>query len=125
MLPQTEELQHEIIISESHQRSAIMDQELAAAMAMSAPSYLFRPKLSIDGNKWSALYGDNLQDGVAGFGDSPAEAYIDFDAAWSRKLPSVEDPGPKPKVLHCQCGRRIHGEPDFCPHCGEKGADYR
>lgn len=51
---------------------------------MNRPSYIYRPSLSIDGNKWCALYGENLQDGVAGFGDSPEEAYRDFDRAWTR-----------------------------------------
>lgn len=35
-----------------------------------------------------ALYGDNLQDGVAGFGDSPALAMSDFDKSWISKLPT-------------------------------------
>lgn len=51
------------------------------------PSVLFRPRLSIDGNQWCALYGDDLQSGVAGFGDSPELAMYDFDVAWSAKLP--------------------------------------
>lgn len=46
------------------------------------PCVLWKPKLSIDGNQWCALYGDNLQDGVAGFGDTPAKAMHDFDRAW-------------------------------------------
>lgn len=46
------------------------------------PSTLFRPKLSIDGDQWCALYGDNLQEGVAGFGDTPAKAIQDFDKRW-------------------------------------------
>lgn len=50
------------------------------------PSVLFRPELMVDGNKWCALYGDNPQDGVAGFGDSPAEAMLDFDKHWTEKL---------------------------------------
>jgi hypothetical protein len=50
------------------------------------PAILYRPKLSIDGNQWCALYGDNLQEGVAGFGDSPGEAMIAFDKAWWTKL---------------------------------------
>ncbi len=61
-------------------------QQLAEHEERMRPSYLYRPALSVDGNKWCALYGDNLQDGVAGFGDSPAEAYADFDAQWTRKL---------------------------------------
>lgn len=51
-----------------------------------APSVLYRPKLSIDGDTWCALYGDNLQDGVAGFGKSPKDAMHDFDRAWSEQL---------------------------------------
>jgi len=58
---------------------------MAASEAM-RPCVLYRPKLSIDGDKWCALYGENLQDGVAGFGNSPAEAMHDFDAAWIAPL---------------------------------------
>lgn len=46
------------------------------------PSVMFRPGLSIDGDQWCALYGDNLQDGVAGFGPSPEKAMRDFDRNW-------------------------------------------
>jgi hypothetical protein len=53
------------------------------------PSVLYRPSISIDGNQWIALYGDNLQDGVAGSGDSPEEAMRNFDKAWFEKLGSV------------------------------------
>ena len=31
-------------------------------------------KISLDGDKWCALIGKNLQEGLAGFGGSPAEA---------------------------------------------------
>ena len=54
------------------------------------PSVLFRPALSVDGDKWCALYGLDLQSGTAGFGDSPAAAMLDFDAGWYKKLP-VQD----------------------------------
>jgi hypothetical protein len=53
-----------------------------AALRFSAPSVLYRPALSKDGNQWCALYGENLQDGVAGFGDTPEQAMADFDRAW-------------------------------------------
>lgn len=46
------------------------------------PSVLYRPSLSIDGNMWCALYGANLQDGVAGFGETPEKAMLDFDKNW-------------------------------------------
>lgn len=52
----------------------------------SRPSVIWKPQLSLDGNQWCARYGDNLQDGVAGFGDSPNEAMHAFDAEWIKKL---------------------------------------
>lgn len=54
-----------------------------AAEAYAAPSAIYRPALTIDGNQWCALYGENLQDGVAGFGDTPAAAMLAFDNAWA------------------------------------------
>jgi hypothetical protein len=58
-----------------------------AAYGMMRPSVVWRPRIFIDGNAWCALYGENLQDGVAGFGDSPADAMYAFDKAWCAKLP--------------------------------------
>ena len=56
------------------------------------PSVMFRPQISIDGNQWCALYGENLQDGVAGFGDSPALAMEAFDKAFQEKLDALPYP---------------------------------
>ncbi|KGS89851.1 hypothetical protein X947_6079 [Burkholderia pseudomallei MSHR7334] len=53
------------------------------------PSAVYRPTLGIDGNKWRALYGPNLMEGVCGFGDSPAEAMADFDKNWLAKIPTA------------------------------------
>lgn len=50
--------------------------------AMTAPHVLMRPALALDGTMWCALYGENLMDGVAGFGETPAKAMAEFDAAW-------------------------------------------
>lgn len=47
---------------------------------------LLNPSIAIDGNQWCVLYGDNLQDGVAGFGDTPYLAVLDFTKAWNRPL---------------------------------------
>ena len=57
-----------------------------AAEERSRPCVLYRPSLTIDGDKWCALYGVNIQDGVAGFGASPDEAMRAFDAAWCAKI---------------------------------------
>jgi hypothetical protein len=66
--------------------------EYENALDAGRPCMRLRPKLSIDGNQWCALYGENLQDGVAGFGASPAMAYADFDKTWSALLPSSVAP---------------------------------
>ncbi len=50
------------------------------------PSVMYRPAIRLDGNQWCALYGDNLQDGVSGFGDSPEAAMADFDKNWAKPL---------------------------------------
>lgn len=39
-----------------------------------------KPRLFMDGDMWCALYGDNLQEGIAGFGKTPAKALIEFEA---------------------------------------------
>lgn len=51
------------------------------------PSVLMRPRIFIDGNQWCCLYGDNIQDGVAGFGDTPEAAACDFDTSWHNSKP--------------------------------------
>lgn len=48
----------------------------------SRPFMLLRPRMFPDGNMWCALYGDNLQEGVAGFGETPEKAAVDFDIQW-------------------------------------------
>lgn len=46
---------------------------------LSSACVAFGAKLSVDGNQFCFLLGDNLQSGIAGFGSTPAEAMIDFD----------------------------------------------
>lgn len=33
-------------------------------------------KLMLDGDQWSALIGENLQEGICGFGDTPRDALL-------------------------------------------------
>lgn len=65
-----------------HHMACVAQDYMNAALEQQRPSVLYRPAISIDGSQWCALYGDNLQDGVAGFGDSPAAAMEDFDKEW-------------------------------------------
>ncbi len=46
---------------------------------------MLKPKLYKDGNKWCCLYGDDLQTGIAGFGDTPFEAMTNWNAEWNKK----------------------------------------
>jgi hypothetical protein len=52
---------------------------------MTRPFVLLKPRMFPDGNMWCALYGENLQEGVAGFGDTPEKAAIAFDFEWRNR----------------------------------------
>ena len=58
-------------------------ENLAAQMAdyYATWSASLKPKLTKDGDMWCALYGEDLQLGVSGFGRTPAEALAAFDVA--------------------------------------------
>ncbi len=61
----------------------VLQQEIILQHAEHArPCAVFRPALTMDGNQWCALYGANLHDGIAGFGDTPDAAMRAFDQAW-------------------------------------------
>ncbi len=70
----------------SWQKQHLQQEIYAVSYELRRPATLMRPRVYIDGNMWCALYGDNLQDGVAGFGPSPAEAMTDFDKNWHQPL---------------------------------------
>lgn len=40
----------------------------------------------LDGDSYYVLWGDNLQEGIAGFGRSPEEALYDFDNSMEKKI---------------------------------------
>ncbi len=61
-------------------------EEYWRAIESRLPSRVYRPKLFIDGDQWCALYGDDLQAGVAGFGNTPALAMEDFDKNWNSQV---------------------------------------
>lgn len=72
-------------------RTHILNVEHATALDKGRPFMLLRPRIYIDGNMWCALYGDNLQDGVAGFGETPDLASRDFDRNWLFQKPAQGD----------------------------------
>jgi hypothetical protein len=73
----------------SHLQQAIINEDYQAALSRrkaadwsACPHVIMRPSIGLDGTAWCVLYGDNLQDGVAGFGDTPDAAMRAFDKAW-------------------------------------------
>jgi hypothetical protein len=58
------------------------DEHAQTAREARRPFVLLKPKLYPDGNAWCALYGENIQEGVAGFGETPEKAAQAFDLAW-------------------------------------------
>lgn len=47
---------------------------------------LLKPSIQIDGNQWCILYGEDLQSGIAGFGDPPELAVLDFNKQWYKPI---------------------------------------
>lgn len=45
-----------------------------------------KPRLFVDGDMWCALYGENLQEGIAGFGKTPAKALFEFEANMHKEI---------------------------------------
>lgn len=62
---------------------AVLQQEFsAAAYEMQRPSAIFKPVLSVDGNQYCFLLGEDLMSGIAGFGSTVSEAATAFDVAF-------------------------------------------
>ena len=47
---------------------------------------MLKPKISIDGNQYCVLLGVNLQDGIAGFGDTLYRTVLDFNNQFNRVI---------------------------------------
>jgi hypothetical protein len=50
-----------------------------------SPFAVLKPSLAPDGKRWCALLGDNIREGVVGYGETPSAAANDFDANWYRQ----------------------------------------
>jgi len=71
---------HEILLNELNQIAANerLEYNLFA---------ILKPKIGIDGNQYFVLYGEDLQSGTAGFGDTLYLAILDFNKSFNKKLP--------------------------------------
>ena len=72
-------MDYDTLTSQSRHNAAIEAEEMNLVA-------LLRPRVFIDGNKWCVLYGDDLMNGIAGFGDSPILAVYDFNKAWRKPI---------------------------------------
>lgn len=85
----------------SHMKAMLQQDFSVAAQEMARPSVLFKPTLSIDGDKWCALLGDDLVSGLAAFGKTPADAMAAFDVVFYKQ------PTPAAVLLEEQREERI------------------
>lgn len=67
-------------------KTAIAELRLSPSPLPLPPHIRLAPQIFPDGNRWCMLYGMNLQEGVAGFGKTPAEAAADFDKNWESQI---------------------------------------
>lgn len=69
----------------------IVKQEyISAAQEQQRPCVLFKPDIFPDGTMWCALLGQDLMTGICGFGETPAAACAEFDAAfWKSRTPDA------------------------------------
>jgi len=79
----------QMIVDVSHAAYMVQNAGHSASMAIvsaanqhARPSAVFKPSIYPDGTMWCALLGENLMEGVAGFGDTPEAAAIAFDKNW-------------------------------------------
>jgi hypothetical protein len=68
-------------------RVSLCDEAMSISYEWRRPSVLFRPRIFPDGDQWCALLGEDLQTGVAGFGETPYKACEAFDTAWRESRP--------------------------------------
>lgn len=70
---------NEELVEEARLGAAIEAQEVALVAALGLKPYK-------DGNQWCFLWGENLQEGVAGFGDTVQLAMFAFNKAYRTQI---------------------------------------
>lgn len=61
---------------------------LDASRQLACPARNYGARIFLDGNKWCCLLGDNMMEGIVGFGDSPDAAVWAFRTEWYRQKPA-------------------------------------
>ena len=82
-------MDYEQIESSQRQHHEVLRQQEAMIEAYTGAEYklfaMIKPKLYKDGNEWCCLYGEDTIAGIAGFGDTPHKAVLDWTSAWYKK----------------------------------------
>ena len=79
----------EIESSQRQHHETLRHSEVMASVINEAQYKLFsmlNPKLYKDGNQWCVLYGENIQDGICGFGETPFKAILEWNQNWHSKI---------------------------------------
>ena len=50
------------------------------------PFVIYKAKVFQDGDQFCALLGDNIQEGICAFGDTPAQAVSNFNIVWYKSI---------------------------------------
>ena len=80
----------ELLMVESSQKQQHQDLEHQSKMNLLVEQEeynlfaLLKPKLVKDGNQWCCLYGENLQERILGFGDTPYLAILAWAKEWHK-----------------------------------------
>lgn len=82
--------------SSQRQHDEVMLHQVRMSTAVMQEEYtlfaMLKPKVYIDGNQYCVLYGEDLQSGICGFGETIHKAIQDFDKAFNKPLPVKETP---------------------------------
>jgi len=91
-MTESDERVYELHRDEMNRRSNWDDQikqsELGAAIEREEMNLfsLLKPTVSIDGNQYCVLYGENIQEGICGFGNTIMEAIRSFNKEWNKGI---------------------------------------
>ena len=81
--------EHSVLLLNHLSHNVTMKHDIDYSVSVEVAEYnlvsILKPKIYKDGDQWCVLYGDNLQDGVCGFGETPYRAVLDFNKAWNTK----------------------------------------
>jgi hypothetical protein len=70
---------HEEVEHQQRMEAAVISAEMALVATL-------KPSIYIDGDEWCVLLGENIQNGISGFGDTSYKAILNFNAEFNKSL---------------------------------------